>query len=31
MSRSISRTATTVDSVSDVSEWFVGEGEHDQP
>lgn len=30
MSRLISSTATTVDSVSDVSEWFVGEGEHDQ-
>jgi dihydrofolate reductase len=28
MSRLISNTSTTVDSVSDVSEWFVGEGEH---
>jgi dihydrofolate reductase len=30
MSRLISSTATTADSVSDVADWFVGEGEHDQ-
>jgi dihydrofolate reductase len=30
MSRLISSTATTVDTVSDVAEWFVAEGEHDQ-
>ena len=28
MSRLIGNTTTTVDAVSDVSEWFVGEGEH---
>ena len=30
MSRPISIASTTADGVSDVSEWFVSEGEHDQ-
>jgi dihydrofolate reductase len=30
MSRLISITSTTADGVSDVAEWFVSEGEHDQ-
>ena len=30
MTKLISHTATTLDFVSDVSEWFVSEGEHDQ-
>jgi len=29
MSKLISSTSTTVDGVSDVSEWFLGEGDHD--